>query len=311
MRTRLLAATTSGVCAGGLCAWVAGCGTAISFWLFWTMFIPNEISRFPLTLKFPRKFQGPGSGWRGGSDSGRELVERRADGGAGRALAATDTSMTCAEVSLESLLASRRSVGNLQVDFAARLPAEAWGRRLEPVVCTVELLAKDGTVVASASQPLWLPEPHWIIEAWSAVIWGPLIALGLCRTSPYDFEAPVLENVRLEATQLPAVTLAHVCLKPPVPAQEATLVFRMRLGYPLRIVQLYPVLSGLLLVVLASAAAAASAACGTFLLVWLPGGGGASANASVGASAGASDAQHDNNAVVPTAAKDVALRRRK
>lgn len=245
---------------------VAGVSAVVLFMMFRHASIPAEALHFPIMFQYPPKHTDSLGGERGTSmdvvDGSATPPPTVADAGPAPARG-VDTSIACAEVHTTDL---PPAFVDLQVDIAATFApgfstSMLHQAALEPIVSSFELLRADGSEILSLSQPVWIPEEHWLLRFLHTVIWGPPIVLGLCRNSNNDFIAPVLDHVKLQPSQLQDIRLARICMQPPMPAFHSTLILGLRLYGPLRAVQSNPVAICIVLAAISSTAAGLMLGC--------------------------------------------------
>mmetsp|Transcript_77674 Transcript_77674/g.128745 ORF Transcript_77674/g.128745 Transcript_77674/m.128745 type:complete len:342 (+) Transcript_77674:79-1104(+) len=225
---KVLGVSFAGLFVGNTLVLLAAAGVLLMFWLVRAVYVPGEMYRYPVFLQYmPKSLPPPG-----------------ADGHV------YNSSAACASTLLPSL-----PRGRFEADFQLELTAPTFddSRLQQPVMCSIELLTDEGVQVASSSRPLLLPTHHWLVNFWSAMFWGPFIALGLVRDERLNVEVPLLENLRLPRALFNEIASARVCLQPPMPAFRTEIVAHLEMLGPLRLVQKRPLLCSLIIVVCTSA----------------------------------------------------------
>eukprot|EP00931_Biecheleriopsis_adriatica_P066345 TRINITY_DN40726_c0_g1_i1.p1 TRINITY_DN40726_c0_g1~~TRINITY_DN40726_c0_g1_i1.p1 ORF type:complete len:536 (-),score=104.91 TRINITY_DN40726_c0_g1_i1:46-1596(-) len=154
-------------------------------------------------------------------------------------------SMACAEVALASLPVH---IAALDISLNAYIPQESCPA--SPGMYKLQLLddsGKEVTEQAANWRPLVVPRRHWIFHAWSALLWGPLTALGLVRAEDENVLAPLSQGLQLQERARHSLARAKACFSPSLLTLQSELHIRTHYSWPYNLMSERPVYCSIVL----------------------------------------------------------------
>ncbi|CAE8692973.1 unnamed protein product [Polarella glacialis] len=225
--------------------WVCTAWALSWFWVYYALRVPAREVFYPAEFLFPELQTEPLSSTLGKSSAAAGHLLALPEGAA-RFLQFPEgnghpsVTAACADV----LLALPGHVASLDVALTATLASqETCGA--SPSLYRFQLLDAAGTEVTdsqAAWRPLILPARHWAIQVWSAVLWGPFIALGLVSADPDEIVAPLFEGLQISEQAREATKSARLCIAPPLLSFRSQLRLKLRTAWPFRLLQDRPIL---------------------------------------------------------------------